>query len=49
LDTWDPESELEEIRKLKNPISNRVKEEILIFDLRKIDPLRDFDNPELKA
>ncbi len=49
LDTWDPESELEEIRKLKNPFSNGVKEEILIFDLRKIDPLRDFANPELKA
>jgi predicted transposase/invertase (TIGR01784 family) len=49
LDTWDPESELEEIRKLKNPISNGVKEEILIFDLRKIDPIRDFENPELKA
>ncbi len=29
LDTWDPESELEEIRKLKNPFSNGVKEEIL--------------------
>ena len=49
MDNWDPKDELEEIRKLKNPISNRVKEEILIFDLRKIDPLRDFDNPELKA
>jgi predicted transposase/invertase (TIGR01784 family) len=49
LDTWDPGSELEEIRKLKNPISNGVKEEILIFDLRKIDPIRDFENPELKA
>jgi predicted transposase/invertase (TIGR01784 family) len=49
LDNWDPEQEFEEIRKLKNPISNGAKEEILIFDLRKIDPLRDFDNPELKA
>jgi predicted transposase/invertase (TIGR01784 family) len=49
LDNWDPEIELEEIRNLKNPISNGAKEEILIFDLRKIDPLRDFDNPELKA
>jgi len=49
LDTWDPESELEEIRNIKNPISNGAKEEILIFDLRKIDPLRDFDNLELKA
>ena len=49
LDNWDTEQEFEEIRKLKNPISNGAKEEILIFDLRKIDPLRDFDNPELKA
>ncbi len=49
LDDWDPESELKEIRKLKNPISSGAKEEILIFDLRKIDPLRDFENPELKA
>ena len=49
MDNWDPEQEFEEIRKLKNPISNGVKEEILIFDLRKIDPIRDFENPELKA
>ena len=49
LDNWDPVSELEEVRNLKNPISNGAKEEILIFDLRKIDPIRDFDNPELKA
>jgi len=49
LDNWDPESELEEVRNLKNPISKGAKEEILIFDMRKIDPLRDFENPELKA
>ena len=49
MDNWDPEQEFEEIRKLKNPISNGAKEEILIFDLRKIDPIRDFENPELKA
>ncbi len=49
LDNWDPESEVEEVRNLKNPISNEAKEEILIFDLRKIDPLRDFENPELRA
>jgi predicted transposase/invertase (TIGR01784 family) len=49
LDTWDPEGELEEVKSLKNPLSNGVKEEILIFDLRKIDPLRDFENPEMKA
>jgi predicted transposase/invertase (TIGR01784 family) len=49
LDNWDPEQELEEIRKLKNPILTGIKEEILIFDLRKIDPIRDFEKPELKA
>ena len=49
LDNWDPEREFEEVRNLKNPISNGTKEEILIFDLRKIHPLRDFENPELKA
>ena len=49
LDNWDPIQELEEVRNLRNPISNGAKEEILIFDLRRIDPLRDFENPELKA
>jgi predicted transposase/invertase (TIGR01784 family) len=49
LDNWDPEREFEEVRNIKNPISNGAKEEILIFDLRKIQPLRDFENPELKA
>ena len=49
LDNWDPERELEEVRNLKNPLYNGNKEEILIFDLRKIDPFRDFENPELKA
>jgi hypothetical protein len=49
LDTWDPEGELEEVKSLKNPLSNGVKEEILIFDLRRIDPLGDFENPEMKA
>ena len=49
LDNWDPEREFEEVRNIKNPISNGAKEEILIFDLRKIDPMRDFENPELKA
>jgi predicted transposase/invertase (TIGR01784 family) len=49
MDNWDPESELEEIRNLKNPILSGTKEEILIFNLRKIDPLREFFNPELKA
>jgi predicted transposase/invertase (TIGR01784 family) len=49
LDNWDPEIELEELRKLKNPILSGIKKEILIFDLRKIDPIRDFENLELKA
>ncbi len=49
LDNWDPEREFEEVRNLKNPIINGTKEEILIFDLRKIQPLRDFENPELKT
>ena len=49
LDNWDPETELEEVRKLTNPILTGIKKEILIFDLRKIDPILDFENPELKA
>jgi predicted transposase/invertase (TIGR01784 family) len=49
LDNWDPGSDLEEVRKLKNPFFSGTKEEILIFDLGKIDPIRDFMNPELKA
>ena len=49
LDNWDPEFELEEVRKLRNPFFSGTKEEILIFDLGKIDPIRDFVNPELKA
>jgi predicted transposase/invertase (TIGR01784 family) len=49
LDKWDPKFELEEVRKLRNPFFSGTKEEILIFDLGKIDPLRDFLNSELKA
>jgi predicted transposase/invertase (TIGR01784 family) len=49
LDNWDPEFELEEVRKLRNPFFSGTKEEILIFDLGKIDPIRDFVNSELKA
>jgi hypothetical protein len=49
LDNWDFESELEEVRNLTNPILTGTKEEFLLFDLRKIDPLIDFVNPELKA
>jgi predicted transposase/invertase (TIGR01784 family) len=49
LDNWDPEFELEEVRKINNPILGGAKEEILIFDLGKIDPIRDFMNYELRA
>ena len=49
LDNWDPVAEWEEIRKLTNPILLGNKEEFLIFDLRKIDPVRDFTNLELRA
>jgi predicted transposase/invertase (TIGR01784 family) len=49
LDNWNPESDFEEVRKLNNPILSGTKEEFLIFDLRKIDPVRDFMNPELRA
>ena len=49
LDNWDPEFELEEVKKLRNPFFSGTKEEIQIFDLGKIDPIRDFVNPELKA
>jgi hypothetical protein len=37
LDNWDIESELEEIRKLSNPILSGTKEEFLLFDLQKIE------------
>jgi hypothetical protein len=49
LDNWDPESELEEVRGLSNPILSLNKKEILIFDLGKIDPLNEFQSPEMKA
>ena len=49
LDNWDLENELEEVKNLTNPILSGTKEEFLLFDLRKIDPLIDFVNPELKA
>jgi len=49
LDNWDPERELEEVRSLSNPILSLNKKEILIFDLRKIDPLNSFQSPEMKA
>ena len=49
LDSWDPERELDEERKLSNPILSENRQEILIFDLSKIDPLMEFVNPEMKA
>ena len=49
LDNWDPSIDLEEERKLSNPILSQDRTDILIFDLRKIDPLIAFESPEMKA
>ena len=49
LDNWDPESETEQVRKLNNPILSNNKEEFFIFDLGKIDPMKNFVTPELRA
>jgi predicted transposase/invertase (TIGR01784 family) len=49
LDNWDPLRELEEERKLSNPILSENRQEILIFDLSKIDPLEAFGSPEMRA
>ena len=49
LDNWDPLSELDEIKKLTNPILTGNREEFLIFDLQKIEPVRDFESLELRA
>jgi len=49
LDNWDPEKELEDERKLTNPIISQNRQEILIFDLKKIDPLKAFKSPEMRA
>ena len=49
LDNWDPEGDLNEIKKLNNPILSGNKEEFLIFDLQKIEPIKDFVNLELRA
>jgi hypothetical protein len=49
LDNWDPEKELEDERKLSNPILSQNRTDILIFDLRKIDPLIAFESPEMKT
>jgi len=49
LDNWDPERELEEERKLSNPILSENRQEILVFDLRKIEPLDVFTSSEMRA
>jgi predicted transposase/invertase (TIGR01784 family) len=49
LDNWDPEDEMDEERKLSNPFLSENRQEILIFDLRKIDPMNAFKSPEMKA
>ena len=49
LDNWNPASDLEEERKLFNPILSQNRTDILIFDLREIDPLIEFESPEMKA
>jgi predicted transposase/invertase (TIGR01784 family) len=49
LDNWDPEFELEEVRKLRNPFFSAPKKEILIFDLGKIEPLDVFKSSEMRA
>ena len=49
LDNWDPESETEQVRKLNNPILSGDREEFFIFDLGKLDPMKNFVTPELRA
>jgi hypothetical protein len=49
LERWNPEDDLNEMKKLYNPILSQNKEEFLIFDIQKIDPVRDFVSPELRA
>jgi predicted transposase/invertase (TIGR01784 family) len=49
LENWDPENDLREIKALNNPILSGQREEFLIFNLQKIDPVKDFVNPELRA
>jgi predicted transposase/invertase (TIGR01784 family) len=49
LDNWDPAIDLEEERKLSNPILSQNRTDILIFDLREINPLNEFESPEMKA
>jgi hypothetical protein len=49
LEIRGPEGDLNEIKKLNNPILSGAKEELLIFDLQKIEPIKDFVNLELRA
>jgi hypothetical protein len=49
LEIWDIEGDLNEIKKLNNPILSGTKEEFLVFDLQKIEPIKDFVNAELSA
>ena len=44
LERWNPEDDLNEMKKLNNPILSGNKEEFLIFDLQKIEPIKDFVN-----
>ena len=48
LDHWDPENEILNSY-MENPILSERPEECLIFDLRKTEPLKDFQVPEMKA
>ncbi len=48
LDGWEPEKEILDSF-VENPILSEKPEELIIFDLRKIDPLNDFQVPEMKA
>jgi hypothetical protein len=49
LEIWDIEGDLNEIKKLNNPILSGTKEEFLNFELQKIEPIKDFVNPELSV
>jgi predicted transposase/invertase (TIGR01784 family) len=49
LENWDTENDLKEIKALNNPILSGQREEFLIFNLQKIDPVKDFVSPELRA
>jgi predicted transposase/invertase (TIGR01784 family) len=48
LDGWDPEKEILDSF-VENPILSEKPKDLIIFDLRKIDPQEDFQVPEMKA